>query len=110
VIGKWVFKHKFRPDGNFEKYKARWVVRGFSQRASVDSSETFALVIKPSTVHTVLTITANRNWPMNQLNVSNAFLHGHLQEEVFCYQLAGFVDPKMPDAVCLLSKSLYGLK
>jgi hypothetical protein len=50
VTGKWVFKHKFWPDGSFDKYKARWVVHGFTQRARVDFGETFAPVIKPGTV------------------------------------------------------------
>jgi hypothetical protein len=110
VTGKWVFKHKFRPDGSFDRYKARWVVRGFTQRAGIDFGETFTPVIKSGTVRTVLTIAANRNWPVNQLDVSNAFLHGHLAEQVFSHQPAGFMDSSQPDVVCSLSKSLYGLK
>jgi hypothetical protein len=110
VTGKWVFKHKFRADGSFEKYKARWVVRGFTQRAGVDFGETFAPMIKPGTVRTVLTIAANKCWPVNQLDVTNAFLHGHLDEQVYSHQPVGFIDSSMPDAVCSLSKSLYGLK
>ena len=47
---------------------------------------------------------------MHQLDVSNAFLHGHVTEQVFCEQPTGFVDAEHPDFVCLLSRSLYGLK
>ena len=47
---------------------------------------------------------------MHQLDVSNAFLHGHLAEQVFCEQPTGFVDATHPNHVCLLSRSLYGLK
>src|SRR4051812_4524300 len=47
---------------------------------------------------------------MHQLDVSNAFLHGHLVEQVFCEQPTGFIDATHPNHVCLLSRSLYGLK
>ncbi|XP_020159206.1 uncharacterized mitochondrial protein AtMg00820-like [Aegilops tauschii subsp. strangulata] len=54
ITGKWVFKQKLRPDGTLDRYKARWVVRGFRQRAGVDFTDTFAPVVKPGTIHTVL--------------------------------------------------------
>jgi hypothetical protein len=76
VSGKWVFKHKLNPDGSLERYKARWVVRGFTQRAGVDFGETFTPVVKPATICTVLTIAASRRWTTKQLDVSNVFLHG----------------------------------
>ncbi|KAM3280467.1 hypothetical protein ACQJBY_047323 [Aegilops geniculata] len=110
ISGKWVFKHKFCADGSLERYKARWVVRGFNQRAGVDYGETFSPVVKPATIRSVLTIAASRGWPVHQLDVKNAFLHGTLAEEVYCLQPAGFVDEHRPQHVCRLNKSLYGLK
>jgi hypothetical protein len=50
VIGKWIFKYKFKADGSLERYKARWVVRGFTQCPDVDFAETFSPVVKPATV------------------------------------------------------------
>lgn len=44
------------------------------------------------------------------MDVSNAFLHGHLEEQVYFQQPTSFVDDAHPDHVCLLSRSLYGLK
>ncbi|XP_051214438.1 uncharacterized mitochondrial protein AtMg00810-like [Lolium perenne] len=61
-------------------------------------------------IRTVLHLAASRAWPVHQMDVSNAFLHGHLQEQVYCQQPIGFVDTERPDDVCLLSRSLYGLK
>jgi len=110
VTGKWLFKHKFHSDGSLARHKARWVVRGFSQEAGVDYDETFSPVVKPATIRTVLSIAASRDWPIRQLDVKNAFLHGNLEETVYCEQPKGFVDPAAPNSVCLLQKSLYGLK
>jgi hypothetical protein len=110
ITGKWVFRHKMRADGSLERYKACWVVRGFTQRPGVDFTETFSPVVKPASIRTVLTIAASRSWQVHQLDVKNAFLHGFIDEEVFCLQPAGFVDQDHPDHVCRLGRSLYGLK
>ena len=110
ITGKWVFKHKFNTDGTLERYKVRWVIRGFHQRPSIDFGETFSPVVKPATIQTVLTLVATYNRPVHQLDVSNTFLHGNLQKQVYCYQPSGFIDPERPNDVCLLTRSLYGLR
>jgi hypothetical protein len=110
LSGKWVFKYKLRSDGTPERHKARWVLRGDRQRPGIDLGETFTPVVKPATIRVVLTLFASKKWPANQLDVSNAFLHGQLHEKVYCQQSVGFVDPDQPDAVCLLDRYLYGLR
>jgi hypothetical protein len=110
VTGKWIFKHKFNSDGTLKRYKARWVLRGFTQRPGINYDETFSPVIKSATVHTVLSLAVSRSWSIHQLDVKNAFLHGTLSETVYCSQPTGFIDPTQPDRVCRLNKSLYGLK
>jgi len=57
-----------------------------------------------------LSIALSQHWPVHQLDVKNAFLHGTLSETVYCTQPTGFVDSAHPTAVCRLNKSLYGLK
>jgi len=79
VTGKWIFKHKFQADGSLEQYKARWVLRGFSQRPGVDFDETFSPVVKPATIRTVLSLALSHRWPIHQLDMKNAFLHGMQQ-------------------------------
>jgi transposase InsO family protein len=110
VSGKWIFKHKYHSDGTLARHKARWVVRDFSQQHGIDYDETFSPVVKHPTIRTVLSIAASRSWPIRQLDVKNAFLHGHLEEIVYCQQPPDFVDHAAPDHVCLLQRSLYGLK
>ncbi|XP_020161451.1 uncharacterized mitochondrial protein AtMg00820-like [Aegilops tauschii subsp. strangulata] len=65
ISGKWVFCHKTHADGSPERYKARWVVRGFRQRAGMDFTDTFAPVVKPGTICTVLQLAISRAWPVH---------------------------------------------
>ena len=110
IRSMWIFRHKLRSDGSFERYKARLVGDGRSQQVGVDCDETFSPVVKPATIRTVLSLAVSKSWPIHQLDVKNAFLHGTLNETVYMHQPMGFRDSKHPDYVCLLKKSLYGLK
>ncbi|KAJ0478268.1 putative RNA-directed DNA polymerase [Helianthus annuus] len=106
----WLFRHKFQSDGSLERYKARLVVNGKSQTVGIDCEDTFSPVVKPSTIRTVLSLAVSRSWPIHQLDVKNAFLHGDLKETVYMHQPPCFVNKDFPDYVCRLKKSLYGLK
>ena len=86
------------------------MLRSFTQRPGIDYDETFNLVVKPATIRVVLSLALSRSWPIHQLDVKNAFLHGTLTETIYCAQSTGFVDSSRPDYVCRLNKSLYGLK
>ncbi|OMO68753.1 Integrase, catalytic core [Corchorus capsularis] len=108
VIGcKWVFRVKKNSDGSISRYKARLVAKGFTQRAGLDYHETFSPVIKHVTVRMVLSIAVSNGWPLQQMDVNNAFLQGELKEEVFMKQPPMFADRAWPHYVCKLQKALY---
>ena len=102
VTGKWIFEHKFHLNASLARYKARWVVRGYSQRPSTDFDETLSPVVKPATIRTVLSIAISQFWPIHQLDVKNAFLRGNISEIVYCQQPSRFIDVAHPDHVCRL--------
>ena len=121
---KWIFKTKFHSDGTLDKYRARFVVQGYRQRAGIDFSGTFAPAAKMTTVRTLLAVVAIKGWHTCQMDVSNAFLHGDLYEEVYMHLPQGYtssccvISPlshkivSVPGSgkMCKLVKSLYGLK
>ena len=106
----WIFCHKTNVDGSFERYKARLVVDGSSQQVGIDCIDTFSPVVKPVAIPVVLSLALASSWSIHQLDVKNAFLHGHLNETVYMYQPMGFRDQLHPDYVCRLKKYLHGLK
>ncbi|KAL2237106.1 UNVERIFIED_CONTAM: Retrovirus-related Pol polyprotein from transposon TNT 1-94 [Sesamum indicum] len=104
---KWLFKIK---QENPIKYKARLVAKGFTQKEGIDYNEIFSPVVKYTTVRVILALTAFYDWELKQMDVKTAFLHGDLDENIYMTQPFGFSDKSKPDHVCLLKKSLYGLK
>jgi hypothetical protein len=60
VTNKQFFKHKFKEGGSLDRYKAHWVLPGFTQCPSVDYDETFSLVMKPTTICTMLTLAISK--------------------------------------------------
>nr|GEV19348.1 ribonuclease H-like domain-containing protein [Tanacetum cinerariifolium] len=109
VRSMWLFRHKYHVDGSFSRYKARLVTNERNQHYGVDCSDTFSLIVTPTTIRIVLSLALARNWHVHQL-VKNAFLNGDLSETVYMYQPSGFVDSRFLHHVCLVQRSLYGLK
>ncbi|RVW43757.1 Retrovirus-related Pol polyprotein from transposon TNT 1-94 [Vitis vinifera] len=107
---KWIFTVKYKADGNVDRYKARLVAKGFTQSYGIDYQETFAPVAKLNTVRVLLSLAANLDWSLHQLDVKNAFLNGDLEEEVYMDIPVRLETTSNFNKVCRLRKSLYGLK
>jgi hypothetical protein len=56
VSSRWLFKIKHADDGSIEKYRERFVTRGFSQKEGIDYEETFALVTRYTSIRTIIAL------------------------------------------------------
>ncbi|KAJ9566931.1 hypothetical protein OSB04_002897 [Centaurea solstitialis] len=107
---KWGFKKKTDMDGNVHTFKARLVAKGFTQTHGIDYDETFSPVAMLKSIRILMAISAYFNYEIWQMDVKTTFLNGKLTKDVYMEQPEGFEDPKNPNKVCKLLKSIYGLK
>ncbi|GJT09207.1 putative RNA-directed DNA polymerase [Tanacetum coccineum] len=108
---KWVYKLKTEEHTSRPRYKARLVVKGFSQKRGIDFDKIFSPVVKMGSIRVVLGLTASLDlgrWKL--MDVKTTFLHGDLDKEIYMEQPEGFQVKGKEDYVCRLQKSLYGLK
>ena len=85
-----VFTIKYKSYGSIEIYKARLVAKGFTQSYGIDYQETFALINKLNTIKVFLSLAANLDWLLQQLDIKNAFLNEDLSEKVYIDLPLGF--------------------
>jgi hypothetical protein len=107
---KWFYKLKYKGDGSLEKYKVILVAKGYAQKEGVDYIETFAPTAKWGTIKTLFSLVAQKGWKIHHMDVKPTFLNGYLKEDVYMFQLEGFVLKGKENKVCKLVKALYGLK
>jgi hypothetical protein len=96
--------------GKVRWYKARLVEKGFAQEWGVDYDGTFSPVVRHSSIRVLLALAAELDLDIDHLDVTTAFLNGDLEEEVYMCQPEGFIKKGEEQKVCLLKKTLYGLK
>lgn len=110
INNKQVFKVKQKEDRSIERYKVCLLANDMKQIEGIDYSLTFSPFFKAISICLILTIAISRNLEMRQNGISNAFLHGKLDERIVVSQPKGFEDPSHHDYVSLFHHSLYGLK
>jgi hypothetical protein len=110
VTSKWVYKIKHATNRSVDKYKARSVARGFSQKEGEDYDETFSLVARYTSIRAIISLVASMGWSLHQMYVKKSFLNGAIEEEVYIEQPQGFEVHSRDTHVCRLKKALYGLK
>ena len=104
---KWMFKNKEGTTGvENARYKARLVAKGYNQIPGVDFTYVFSPVVKHNSIRALLEIVDFHDYELEQLDVKTAFLHGELEENIYMQYPEGFTTSD----VCLLKRSLYGLK
>lgn len=112
IIGsRWIYKYKMGiPGVEEDRFKARFVAKGYAKREGVDYHEIFSPIVKHVSIRILLTLVAQEDLELEQLDVKTAFLHGELTEKIYMTPPEGYDCVFKKDEVCLLNKSLYGLK
>lgn len=106
---RWVYKIKLKSDGTVERFKARLVAKDYNQQHGIDFHDTFSPTAKIVTIRCLLSIAVVNRWQLHQMDVSNVFLQGDLDEDIFMSLPQGY-KVEGNNKVWKLRKSIYGLK
>ena len=107
---KWVYKTKKDSLGNIERYKARLIIKGFTQNEGINYKDTFSPISKKDSLHIVLALVTHFDFELQQMDVKTTFLNGKLEEEIYMKQPEGFSSSQGEHLECKLEKSIYELK
>lgn len=134
IGSRMVLRNKFNPNGTIHRRKARLVAQGFSQQPGLHFKETFAPVARQGSIRLLASLVAHLGMKMQHFDITTAYLNGDIDEQILMEppkQLAGILrtisedkenqdlaleadkmlqNLSSGDKVCLLKKSLYGLR
>jgi hypothetical protein len=110
ITCRWVFKVMKFANGEIEKLKAWFFVRGFEQQKGIYLEKKFALIMKWAIIRMVISLVVQHGWKIKHLDIKITFLNGDLKEDMFMLQFHGFVKEGSEHLVYKLNCVLYGLK
>ena len=111
VGGRWVYVMKEGLKGE-EQYKARYVVKGYTQVKGVDYTDTFSPTVRMTSVRMLMQLSVQENFMVHCMDFKSAYLNSNIDCEIFVQQPEGYVKTGKDgeQLVWKLNKSLYGLK
>jgi hypothetical protein len=111
IKGKWVYKVKVNADGTIERFKARWVAKGFTQKKGVDYTEFFSPAARGGSLRSIIAIGNQIGSEIDSFDVTNAFPQARVVEDIYVEQPRGHevYDLDGVRLICKLDKALYGL-
>jgi hypothetical protein len=83
VCYKWVFKKKLRPDSTIDKYNARLVPKGYTQKEGKDFFDTYSPIARLITIRVLLSLAVSHGLLVHQMDIKIAFLNGELEEKIY---------------------------
>eukprot|EP00253_Pinus_taeda_P017700 PITA_17700 len=110
VTSKWIYKNKHIFNGSIDKYKVRFVARGFSHKERIYYEEIFTPTTRYTTIRSLVSLDAAMGWNIHQIDVKTTFMNGTIDEELYIEQVEGFEVNSKDTHVCRLKKALYCFK
>lgn len=83
IPAKWVYKVKERADGSIERFKARWVAKGYMQKEGRDFDEKYAPTVRSDTSRILLGVSASLGYKIRQFDIITAFLNSKMDKRIF---------------------------
>ncbi|KAL0439617.1 UNVERIFIED_CONTAM: hypothetical protein Slati_2444700 [Sesamum latifolium] len=87
---KWVYKRKLGADGEVTAFKARLVVKGYTQRSEVDFEKTYSPIAIAKSIRILLSIAVWYDYEIWQMDIQTAFLNGFVEGEIYMDQPEDF--------------------
>jgi hypothetical protein len=106
---RWVFTIKRLPNGSIDKFRARYVAKGFNQVMGSDCNETYAPTASLNTLRLLLSIAQSNGFPTASFDISSVYLYSPIEEEMYV-QPPIEIAPEWKGKIMRLKKAMYGTR